>query len=229
MANFRLSSEKSCDHVICSPAKSWRISASVCATTCCRTLGDSSLWTSNSTVSFASSARLDFKSHRGDSGRKHVVVNSPRAGMDPDTNIQRQSLGKPASMRLTRNARGIPTFMNISLELVTIPRNRLGDNSAQYIGQITSPIPTPIPVKQRHIRSTENEGEEAIPIDPAKNIAAADKRPFFLPNLSATIPAMKEPSIDARVILEVNISTSNPERLNSFLIGTIAPLIIPRS
>mmetsp|Transcript_16217 Transcript_16217/g.24456 ORF Transcript_16217/g.24456 Transcript_16217/m.24456 type:complete len:274 (-) Transcript_16217:87-908(-) len=181
------------------------------------------------TTLLASASLFLLKSHLGDSGTRIVATNSPIAGIQPDNNIQRQSFFTPDKTRFTRNASGIPTFMNISLKLVIDPRIRLGESSAQYIGQMTRPIPTPTPVIQRQIRRTSKLMDKPIPIEPPMKINAAKIRPIFLPAQSATSPARNEPTMDVRVIDDARTSTSNPESLKWFFIGTIAPLIIPRS
>mmetsp|Transcript_12954 Transcript_12954/g.17895 ORF Transcript_12954/g.17895 Transcript_12954/m.17895 type:complete len:225 (+) Transcript_12954:256-930(+) len=205
------------------------MSTMVCLTTFVFRSAGSSLCTRFSTIAAAFSLSPDLSNQRGDSGRKMVVTNRPRAGNAPESSIHLQSLGRPASSKFTRKARGIPTLMNISLKLVIEPRMCRGASSAQYIGQMTRPIPTPIPVKNLQLISASKFGELAIPIDPIKKMTAAERSPFFRPNLSATVPATNDPKMDAKVILEVSISTSPPLRSNSSFIGTIAPLIIPRS
>mmetsp|Transcript_11628 Transcript_11628/g.22383 ORF Transcript_11628/g.22383 Transcript_11628/m.22383 type:complete len:120 (-) Transcript_11628:69-428(-) len=119
--------------------------------------------------------------------------------------------------------------MNSSLNEVSDPLSLLGASSAENIGQITNPIPTAIPVIHLHVISTAKEVDEAMPIEPTQKINAAARSPFFLPNRSATPPAISDPKIDVNSMEEVINSTWTCERFNSSSIGISAPLMIPRS
>src|SRR5688572_17570573 len=75
------------------------------------------------------------------------------------------------------------------------PRTDAGETSAIYMGLNIEAMPTPIPAANRMAINTVREPDSAMPIDDKANMIAAVISPGRRPYLSASAPAIKQPTI----------------------------------
>src|SRR5688500_9197911 len=110
-----------------------------------------------------------------------------------------------------------------------LPRTFAGEISAMYIGHSIDAIPTPIPAAKRISIKKVRPGENAIAMEETAKIKAASIRPRLRADLSANLPAIKQPAIHPKAKEPVKKPSHQASSINCTFRNGKAPDITAKS